>query len=250
MIKDGKKKTEPVYEYGRNRPSVKISATAGLRLEVRAAGGKAMADETARHTIQEEYLLDAGPPSRDEIEDQLIDRIVQKGAGRVSPGRQPVRVLLARSDEVDGLNSLAQNRRWDEWLKALKSVPIPSRSGGARLISGAAISPSRVDNSPMKPTTTTTQGRSGSRLDADCGDGHGEREGIVRRRKPPNRISTKPRRAPHRLRRSFPVVQLSPRQRAARAAAAPRQQQRQPRSRVQRPQNPPTTPIERCRRRT
>ena len=123
VIKDGKKKTEPVYEYGRNRPSVKISATAGGRLEVRAAGGKAMADESARHTIQEEYLLDAGPPSRDEIEDQLIDRIVQKGAGRVSPGRQPVRVLLARSDEVDGLNSLAQNRRWEEWLKALKSLP-------------------------------------------------------------------------------------------------------------------------------
>ena len=54
------------------------------------AGGKAMADESARHTGKEEYLLDAGPPSRDEIEDQLIDRIVQKGAGRVSPGRQPV----------------------------------------------------------------------------------------------------------------------------------------------------------------
>ena len=123
VIKDGKKKTEPVYEYGRDRPSVKINATAGVRLEVRGAGGKAIADESARHTIQEEYLLDAGPPSRDEIEDQLIDRIVQKGAGRVSPGRQPVRVLLARSDEVDGLNSLAQNRRWEEWLKALKSLP-------------------------------------------------------------------------------------------------------------------------------
>ena len=84
VIKDGKKKTEPVYEYGRNRPSVVISATAGLRVEARTTGGTAIADETARHTIQEEYLLDAGPPSRDEIEDQLIDRVVQKARG-VSP---------------------------------------------------------------------------------------------------------------------------------------------------------------------
>ena len=121
--KNGKKKTEPVYEYGRNRPSVVISATAGLRVEVRSTVGTMVADETARHAIREEYLVDAGPPSREEIEDQLIDRVVQKAAGRVSPGRLPVRVLLARSDEVDPLNRLAQNRRWDEWRTALSNLP-------------------------------------------------------------------------------------------------------------------------------
>ena len=122
VIKDGKKKTEPVYEYGRNRPSVVVNATAGLRVEVRTVGGTVMADETARHAIQEEYPVDAGPPSRDEIENQLIDRIVQKGAGRVSPGRAPVRVLLARSDDVDRFNTLAQNRKWDEWRSALSNL--------------------------------------------------------------------------------------------------------------------------------
>ena len=123
VVKDGKTKTEPVYEYGRNRPSVVINATAGLRVEVRTAGGTMLADETARHAIREEYLLEAGPPSRDQIEDQLIDNLAQKGAGRVSPGRTTVRVMLARSDEVDRLNPLAQNRRWEEWLGALSALP-------------------------------------------------------------------------------------------------------------------------------
>lgn len=123
VVKDGKTKTEPVYEYGRNRPSVVINATAGLRVEVRTAGGTMLADETTRHAIREEYLVEAGPPSRDQIEDQLIDNLAQKGAGRISPGRLTLRVMLARSDEVDRLNGLAQNRRWDEWLGALSGLP-------------------------------------------------------------------------------------------------------------------------------
>jgi hypothetical protein len=121
--KNGKKKTEPVYEYGRNRPSVVISATAGMRIEVRTAAGVLIADESTRHAINEEYLVDAGPPSRDEVQDLLIDGIVQRAAGRISPGRRPARVLLARSDAVDGLNSLAQNRRWTDWSSALDALP-------------------------------------------------------------------------------------------------------------------------------
>ena len=120
--KNGKKKTEPVYEYGRNRPSVVIAATAGLRVEVRAAGESSVADESARHSINEEYLLDAGPPSRDEIQDLLIDGVVQRAAARVTPGRQPVRVLLARSDGLDRLNALAQNRKWSEWRGGLEEL--------------------------------------------------------------------------------------------------------------------------------
>ncbi len=120
--KNGKKKTEPVYEYGRNRPSVVIDASAGLRVEVRRTRGAALADETVSHVIHEEDLVEAGPPTRDAIEDMLIDKVVQKGASRISPGRQPTRVLLARSDEVDRLNALAQNRRWQEWLAALEAV--------------------------------------------------------------------------------------------------------------------------------
>lgn len=120
--KNGKKKTEPVYEYGRNRPSVVIAATAGLRVEVRSAGGASVADESARHAINEEYLLDAGPPSRDEIQDLLIDGVVQRAAARITPGRQPVRVLLARSDSLDRLNALAQNRKWSEWLGGLEEL--------------------------------------------------------------------------------------------------------------------------------
>jgi hypothetical protein len=120
--KNGNLKTEPIYEYGRNRPSVVIDASAGLRVEVKRARGAALADETVRHTLHEEHLADANPPSRDAVEDALIDQVVQKGAARISPGRMPTRVLLARSDDVDRLNTMAQNHRWQEWLGALSAL--------------------------------------------------------------------------------------------------------------------------------
>lgn len=121
--KNGKKRQEPIYEYGRNRPSVVITANAGMRIEVRRrAGGGPLADETTRHTVSEEHIADQNPPSRDAIEDRLIDNVVRKAAGRVTPGRQPVNVLLARSDEVDRLNEIARDRRWQEWEEALLTV--------------------------------------------------------------------------------------------------------------------------------
>ena len=89
--KNGKKKTEPVYEYGRNRPSVVINATAGMRIEVRTAAGAMIADESTRHSINDEYLVDAGPPSRDEVQDLLID-----GSCSVPPAAsRPAAVRLA-----------------------------------------------------------------------------------------------------------------------------------------------------------
>jgi hypothetical protein len=121
--KNGNVKFEPIYEYGRNKPSVVVSGMAALRVEVRRrSGGTPMVDETARHSIRQEYLTEEGPPSRDQVEDELIDTVVRRGAGRVSPGREPVRVLLARSDDVDELNRLAQTRKWHEWLRALEAV--------------------------------------------------------------------------------------------------------------------------------
>lgn len=121
--KAGNVKFEPVYEYGRTRPSVVVDGVAGLRLEVRRrAGGTPIADETARHRINQEHLVDEGPPSREAVEDELLDVVVKRGAGRVSPGRAPASVRLARSDDVDHLNPLGENRRWTEWLAALDAV--------------------------------------------------------------------------------------------------------------------------------
>lgn len=119
--KNGKTKTEPIYEYGRNKPSVVISGAAGIRVEVRR-DGTTIADDTAHHTLREEHLVEAGPPARNVVEDTLIDHAVRKAAGRISPGREPVRVLLARSDDVDKLNSLALDRRWQDWLTLLEGV--------------------------------------------------------------------------------------------------------------------------------
>jgi hypothetical protein len=121
--KDGKLKSEPVYEYGRNRPSVVITARAAVRVEVRRrTGGTPSVDETARHDIREEHLMDAGPPSREMIHDLLLDNVVRKAAGRVTPGRSSREILLARSDEVDKLNRLALERKWHDWLSALETV--------------------------------------------------------------------------------------------------------------------------------
>lgn len=121
--KNGTYKTEPVYEYGRNKPSVVIQGAAGLRVEVRRrAGGAALADETVRYSMNQEVLVEEGPPSREAVEDQLLDHVVRQGAARITPGRNPVRVLLARSDDVDHLNGLAQQRRWIEWLDALQAI--------------------------------------------------------------------------------------------------------------------------------
>jgi hypothetical protein len=121
--KDGKVKNEPVYEYGRNKPSVVITAKASVRVEAKpASGGAAIADEVALHSIQEEHLTESGPPTRETIENTLIDSAVRKAAGRISPGREPVEVLLGRSDDVDKLNSLAESRQWQQWLAALSTV--------------------------------------------------------------------------------------------------------------------------------
>lgn len=121
--KNGNYKSEPIYEYGRNKPSVVIKGAAGMRIEVRRrAGATPIADETVRYTIDEEHLVDEGPPSREAVEDQLLDHVVRQGAGRVTAARNPRRVLLARSDEVDALNGMAQQRRWNDWLTDLERV--------------------------------------------------------------------------------------------------------------------------------
>jgi hypothetical protein len=121
--KNGKTRTEPVYEYGRNRPSVVITGNAGVRVEVRRrAGGAPLADESARYGISEEHVLDQNPPTREAIEDQLIDHVIRRAAGRVTPGRVPVRVLLARSDEVDKFNDIALDRKWQAWEASLHTA--------------------------------------------------------------------------------------------------------------------------------
>jgi hypothetical protein len=61
-------------------------------------------------------------PSHEDVEDRLLDGVVRRAAGRVSPGRTAVSVMLARSDDVDELNGLAEQRRWLEWLSALETV--------------------------------------------------------------------------------------------------------------------------------
>jgi hypothetical protein len=123
QVKDSKGnwKTEPVYEYGRNKPNVIDDGAAAVRLEVRR-GTQVLADETARFTLHEDRLVDEGPPSTSEVEETVLDRTAQKAAGLVTPAREPVRVMLARSDEVDRLNDLARARKWNEWRAALQET--------------------------------------------------------------------------------------------------------------------------------
>ena len=119
--KNGKTRTEPVYEYGRNKPTVVDRGAAAVRIEVRR-GSQVLADESARITFFEDRLAEEGPPSTSEVEDAMLDRSASKAAGLVTPARESVRVMLARSDEVDRLNDLARSRKWNEWRAALQET--------------------------------------------------------------------------------------------------------------------------------
>ncbi|MEP6782831.1 MAG: hypothetical protein ABI983_04115 [Acidobacteriota bacterium] len=123
QVKDskGNYKTEPVYEYGHNKPTTIDDGAAAVHLEVRR-GTQVLADETTRFTYHEDRLVDEGPPSTSDVEDTMIDRTAQRAAGLVTPSREPVKVLLARSDEVDKLNDLARSRKWNEWRAALQET--------------------------------------------------------------------------------------------------------------------------------
>lgn len=117
----GNTRSEPVYEYGRNKPTTIDEGAAAVRLEVRR-GTQVLADETTRFTYHEDRLVEEGPPSSTEVEDTMLDGTAQRAAGLVTPAREPVRVLLARSDEVDKLNDLARTRKWNEWRAALQET--------------------------------------------------------------------------------------------------------------------------------
>jgi hypothetical protein len=123
QVKDskGNYKTEPIYEYGRNKPTVIDDGAATIRLEVRR-GSQVLADETARVTYHDDRLAEEGSRATSEVEDELLDRAATRAAGLVTPAREPVKVLLARSDEVDRLNDLARSRKWNEWRAALQET--------------------------------------------------------------------------------------------------------------------------------
>ena len=119
--KNGKTRNEPIYEYGRNKPTVIDEGAVSVRLEVRR-GAQVLADETARFTYNDTRLAEEGARPTTEVEETMLDRAAQRAAGLVTPAREPVTVLLARSDEVDRLNELARGRKWNEWRGALQEL--------------------------------------------------------------------------------------------------------------------------------
>ncbi|MFM8533924.1 MAG: hypothetical protein ACKOEC_10140 [Acidimicrobiia bacterium] len=119
---EGNTYTEPVIDYGRDKPTVVEKGTATIRIEVRR-GDDVIAVESARVSFLSDGLVAEGPPPTAEIEDAIIARAAQKAAGLITPGRQPIAVPLARSKEVDRLNALAANRWWTEWRQALQQRP-------------------------------------------------------------------------------------------------------------------------------
>ena len=53
-----------------------------------------------------QLLLPAGT-----VEDRLVEDVARRAASLISPVRKSLRVLLARSDDVQTLNALAEQRR-------------------------------------------------------------------------------------------------------------------------------------------
>lgn len=120
----GNLKTVPVYEYGHNEPTVVQRGSASIRLEVRHAATEALLDDlTTRVTYFDETLGNQSPPSEEVAEQAMIDRAIRDAAAKLSPGREPTRVMFARSDEVDSLNALARDRRWADLVTALQQLP-------------------------------------------------------------------------------------------------------------------------------
>lgn len=119
---EGNTYTEPMIDYGRDKPNVVDKGTAAIRVEVRR-GNDLPASETARVEFVSDTLVAEGPPSPRDIEDGIINRAAQRVAGLVTPGRETMAVPLARSDEIDRLNALAANRWWTEWRQALEQRP-------------------------------------------------------------------------------------------------------------------------------
>jgi hypothetical protein len=127
--KNGNVTFQPVYEYGHNEPSVINDGTISIRLEVRHVATEArLADLTARVTYFDETLAKASPPSAERVEDGMMDKALSDAAGKLSPGRQSARVLMARSDEVEPFNVLARERKWRELAAALQPMK-PHRDG-------------------------------------------------------------------------------------------------------------------------
>ncbi len=114
--------TQPLYDYGRSKPNVVDNGTVTVGVTVRR-GTEVLADETAKVTHQSDRLVDEGPPSVAEFENALIDRAARISAGLLTPSREPVKVLLARSEELERLNQLAVNGWWSEWRTALEARP-------------------------------------------------------------------------------------------------------------------------------
>ena len=77
--------------------------------------------------------LEEGPPSTTEVEETMLDRAAQRAAGLVTPAREPVKVLLARSDEVDQLNDLARDPEMERVARGAAGDAAASRSEDGRL---------------------------------------------------------------------------------------------------------------------
>ena len=115
---------EPIYEYGHNEPTVIHEGTASVRLDVRQASTEAQIEDlTARVTIFDETPSRQSPPSDDMIQNSMVDSVIRDTAAKLSPGRHQVRVLMARSDEVERFNDLARDRKWLELKEALERLP-------------------------------------------------------------------------------------------------------------------------------
>jgi hypothetical protein len=112
---------QPRYDYGRNKPNVIDEGAASVRVEVRR-GTEVIASETTRVTYLSDRLVDEGVLAETEVEDLMIDRVARRAAGVVTPGREPVTVKLARSDEIEKLNGFALNQQWRPWLSALQAM--------------------------------------------------------------------------------------------------------------------------------
>lgn len=71
----------------------------------------------------EEFAAGTTPPDEGRVEQSLMDRGAAEFVSRVTTTQEPIRVMLARTSEIDKLNDLGAAGLWNRMLEQLEQIP-------------------------------------------------------------------------------------------------------------------------------
>jgi hypothetical protein len=121
--------TEPVYSMvNETQTFTTVRGDIAVAIQVRdRKTGATIDSQTLSPTYNTEIPAGTTPPDKNQVEQWLIDRAVLQEVQRLTPTREPIKVLLARpNDQIDDLNGLAKAGLWSRMLEQLElTKPLP-----------------------------------------------------------------------------------------------------------------------------